>query len=123
MRQLSEIIAKEFGSSLVLTKRVQARLAKFDKTRIRFTKHALARAQQRGINDVQCALILTFGTFSQAGKGARSYYFDRSSRKRLHQVLGPQHAQFAEKSNIFLIVSQDHTQIVTCSHRTKRRRR
>ena len=83
------------------------------------TRHAIVRAQQRGIPQLAVDLLLEHGTTQPAAQGATLYFFDKKARRRLHAYAGPLSRILSEGLDVFAIVSDDG-RVVTVGHRTRR---
>lgn len=90
--------------------------------RARFTKHAARRYQQRGsIPREVIDLYLRYASRSHSN-GAKSYSFDKKSRRRLKAVLGRRDYSRCEKWLDRYIVAADDGAIITIAHRARRYR-
>ena len=88
----------------------------------RFTKHAAQRYQQRGnIPREVVDLYLQYASWTHSN-GAKSYAFDKRSRRRLKAVLSRRDYCRCEKwLDRYIVVSGDGV-IITIAHRTRRYR-
>ncbi|HCP77525.1 MAG: hypothetical protein CML16_17265 [Pusillimonas sp.] len=83
------------------------------------TQHAKIREQQRGISQLAVDLLLKFGVNEPAGGGAKKYYLDKGSRRRVKNYAGPLAGLLDEHLDIYAVAGKDDT-IITTGHRTKR---
>lgn len=83
------------------------------------TRHAVVRAQQRGIPQLAVDLLLEHGATQPAADGATMYYFDKRSRRRLDAYAGPLARALSRDLNVFAVVSDDG-RLVTVGHRIRR---
>ena len=114
----STLLAEEFNEPIRLPLRAQQRLAQFD--RVSLSQHTKARVRQRGISELQIALMLLFGHSSPAGPSERSFALDQASRQELQRALGNQYARVCDRLDYYLIVDPATKCVVTCCHRLKR---
>ena len=84
-----------------------------------YSKHAHIRCQQRGIPPMLVDLLLELGTSEKAPGGVRKFYFDKTSRRRLHAYAGALSHVFHEHLGIYAVVGEDN-QVITVGHRTER---
>ncbi len=78
------------------------------------TKHAQARAQQRGISSEITDLLTTFGDTRPAPGGCRIRFFSKSSRERLRAKLGDDFvASHHEKLRAYLVQCRDSGAVIT----------
>ena len=91
-------------------------------TSARFTKHAARRYQQRGSIPTEVVdLYLRYASWTHSN-GAKSYSFDKKSRRRLKAVLSRKDYCRCEKwLDRYIVVSGDGA-IITIAHRTRRYR-
>ena len=61
-------------------------------------------------------LLLRFGSQQRSGKGATSYYWDRSAQRRLKSYAGTAYTRLIELFNCYVVVS-DEGDIITVAHR------
>ncbi len=88
----------------------------------RLTKHAAQRYQQRGnIPTEVIGLYLRYASWTYSN-GAKSYSFDKKSRRRLKAVLSRRDYCRCEKWLDRYIVAADDGAIITIAHRAKRYR-
>lgn len=78
------------------------------------------RVRQRGISELQIALMLLFGRSSPAGASERSYMLDHASRHVLQRALGSQYPRVCDRLDYYLIADPTNKCVVTCCHRLKR---
>ena len=112
------MLAEEFNEPIRLPLRAQQRLEQFD--RVSLSQHTKARVRQRGISELQIALMLLFGHSSPAGPSERSFALDQASRQELQRALGNQYARICDRLDYYLIVDPAAKCVVTCCHRLKR---
>src|SRR5437667_5029560 len=90
-----------------------------DSAAVLYTRHAQARAQQRGIPHLIVEWLLEFGA-RKPSAGADMVYFDKRSREALRRYAGRQAlAKLDGLLDVYAVVSNDG-QVLTLGHRTKR---
>ena len=91
-------------------------------THTQFTKHAAQRYQQRGnIPREVVGMYLQYATRAYSN-GAKSYSFDKKSRRRLKSVLSRRdYCRYEKWLDRYIVVSSDGA-IITIAHRTRRYR-
>ncbi len=78
------------------------------------TKHAQARAQQRGISSKITYLLTTFGDARPAPGGCRIRFFSKSARERLRAELGDDFvASHHEKLRAYLVQCRETGVVIT----------
>lgn len=123
MHWTENVLRSHFGSAIEGSRRVRNRIETFEKARTTYSRHATERGQQRGISDIQTALVMTFGTSKPARKGARTYFLDKKSSVMMKRVLGQSYAKVPDSIDIYVIVTGDNTEIVTRCHSIRHHRR
>ena len=84
------------------------------------SKHAIVRAQQRGIPIHVVDWLLLYGSHEHDKRGCVFHYFDRRGRDRLtHDLHGVHMAELSKHLNSYAVLSRDGT-VVTIGHRTHR---
>lgn len=84
-----------------------------------YTRHAMTRAQQRGIPPLIVEWLLEFGARTPS-VGADIVYFDKRSREALRRYAGRQAlAKLDGLLDVYAVVANDG-QVLTLGHRTKR---
>lgn len=84
---------------------------------MKMSKHAIKRAQQRGINSQQVKLIMAFGKIRPAAGDAEQYYFTKKSFLELETVL-KQGVQLLDKlKDKTVICSSTDNAVITCYHK------
>ena len=85
-----------------------------------FTKHALIRSQQRGIDQRVVNHLFSFGRKIHSFNGSIRYIFTPAARRRLkRQLSSKEYAHIESKLNAFAVVS-DAGDVVTVGFQTKR---
>ena len=83
------------------------------------TDHARKRLQQRGIQPRDVEAVMHFGTVSFDHRGARIFYFDKQSRRRLVSAQGHDAERRRETlGGVYVVVGNDGA-IVTVGHRVR----
>ncbi|MCE2406967.1 MAG: hypothetical protein J4G19_05635 [Pseudomonadales bacterium] len=117
----SALLREEFPEQIHLSRRARRRLAQFDP--ISLSDHTEIRVRQRGISELQIALMLLFGSSSPAGAAERSFALDQASRQALQRALGDQYARVCDRLDYYVIVNPTSKCVITCCHRLKRPKR
>ena len=86
------------------------------------TLHAKARSQQRAIPALIIDLLVQFGAREKAPGGACKAYFDKASRRRVHNYAGPLAPHLEEHLDAYVVLTQTDD-VITVGHRTERIRR
>lgn len=87
------------------------------------TAHARARLQQRGIPPAALDVLLAYGQEAHDHRGCRIVRFDKRSRRRAAQALGPARYRDLEPHlDAYAVVGSDD-RVVTVGHRLGRRPR
>ena len=89
--------------------------------KLRFTKHAEVRCQQRGITDKEIEIVYRFGKCRRTKDGF-AYSMNQRGRARASKALGKAYLSSVGKLNIYLVVDQDRKDIITVAHRLRRHR-
>lgn len=86
----------------------------------KYSKHASARLQQRGIPAFVLELLETCGSGRSCGGGAEKFTFDRAARKRLRNYLGGERGlrMIEPWLHTFSVIADDGT-VVTTGHNFK----
>ena len=85
------------------------------------SQHAHVRAQQRSIPPMVMDLLQDFGASARV-RGADTYFFDQSARRRLREELGTKRCHVIERwLNTYVIVADDGS-VITAAWRTRRLR-
>ncbi len=83
---------------------------------MKLSKHAIKRAQQRGISSQQVKLIMAFGQIRRVPGEAISYQFTKKSLMELEVVL-KQGVQLLDKlKNKTIICNPTDDTVITCYH-------
>jgi len=90
------------------------------KLKLRISKHAERRCQQRGISPLAIETILDYGHFNYVG-GAKSWSMNRLEKSFARHDLGKEYKNIEKKLG-FLVVSHDGT-LITAAHKMKRLKR
>jgi hypothetical protein len=85
----------------------------------RLTRHAAVRQQQRGIPELLIDLLLDYGVVERAGAGARTFYFDKSSRKKVLAYAGPLAPAIEPFLDYYAIVGADEQVVTVAKRRAK----
>ena len=81
------------------------------------TEHARARMQQRGISPAALELLLDYGREQHDHRGCRIVRFDKRSRRRVLQEIGPDAFRRVERwLDAYAVVAEDDA-VVTVGHR------
>lgn len=83
---------------------------------MKLTKHASSRLQQRGIPPIVVDLLQRYGAVERAGKGAVTYYFDKSSRRKVMAYAGPLGRALEEFLDYYAVVADDGS-VITAAPR------
>ena len=116
----SDLIEREFHNQITLSPRALERLAEYDQ--VFLSVHSNERKQQRGISELQIALVLLFGHSAPAKNSERTFYFNQASRRELHRALGSQYSRISDRLDYYVIFDPIEKEVRTCAHRIKRRR-
>lgn len=85
---------------------------------MKVSKHAMKRAQQRGINSQQIKLIMAFGRVKSASGEAILYQFTKKSFLELESVL-KQGVQLLDKlKDKTIICNAANDTVITCYHQS-----
>lgn len=85
---------------------------------MRFTRHAVVRAQQRGIRRDTIRVLLTYGEH-QSRNGAVIVSMDHGSRSEAASEVGCEYGRVADRLNVYAVVVDGN--VVTVAHRLQRR--
>jgi hypothetical protein len=84
--------------------------------RSKFSKHAAARSQQRGISQVAVPLIKAYGEQEFDGNGGVRYLLTSRSVAKLERLLG--HSQHLDAlAGAYVVASAENGHIITLGHR------
>jgi hypothetical protein len=84
------------------------------------TRHATARAQQRGLPPLIVDWLDTYGARAQGGGGAEILYFDKASRRNLEGDVGSQVVDLLRSLlDAYVVMGHDGT-VITLGWRFKR---
>lgn len=84
------------------------------------TRHATARAQQRGLPPLIVDWLDTYGARAQDRRGAAILYFDKASRRNLERDVGSQVVdRLRPLLDAYLVMADDGT-VITLGWRFKR---
>lgn len=84
------------------------------------SRHAVTRAQQRGIPPLIVEWLIAYGEEQPANRGARVVYFTKRSRKRIAQDNGDLIVRrLLGLLNAYAVIASDG-QLITCGHRIKK---
>lgn len=83
--------------------------------RIRMSRHAKKRCQQRGGNEGQIPLIKAFGEPEHDGLGAIRYIMTETAMQRLYRACG--YGKKLEKlKGMYIVVSHEDGTVITVAH-------
>ncbi|WP_075790584.1 hypothetical protein [Massilia putida] len=82
----------------------------------RLTRHATVRQQQRGIPRIVIDLLLDYGVVERAAGGVRTFYFDKSTRRKVLAYVGPLASALIPFLDYYAIVGKDE-QVITVAPR------
>lgn len=86
------------------------------------TRHAQARAQQRGVPRILIEWLFQFGSELPVSYGRTIHYFDKRAKRRLERAYGREPVRrFADKLSCYLL--EKGGTVITAGHRHKRVRR
>ena len=75
---------------------------------VQLTRHAQARAQQRGISQEIIDLLLSYGKSEYDKRGGKIVYFNNACRKRISRILGVDVIRsLGKKLNAYLVLCGD----------------
>lgn len=83
--------------------------------RIRLTKHAKRRCQQRGGQETQIPLIKIFGEAQHDGYGAIRYTMTKTAMDAMHRGCGYNKTLDALEGK-YIVVSTDNGDVITFAH-------
>lgn len=83
------------------------------------TRHAIVRAQQRGISPLVIDLLQEFGAWTKAADGASIRYFDRRAKRKVASYLGPSFAAVRNDMNVYAVLAGDG-RVITVAYRLRR---
>jgi hypothetical protein len=82
------------------------------------TKHAVIRAQQRGIPPLIATWLLTYGEEQHDGHGAIYRFFSKKSIRRMERDFGREPLRrLSEYRGCYLVEAGDSGKIITIGHR------
>ena len=115
---LTNTLKQEFGEDFSVGKQTKPRLKRYNT--IHFSEHTQARQRQRGISNLQIAVMLLYGKATRTKDHALSISFNKPSRRKAQRDLGRKYAEISDRMNFYLILSNDRKELITVAHRTKR---
>lgn len=86
---------------------------------VTFSRHGLARSEQRGIRREVVDVLLAYG-LRKRRRGAAVCFMDASAREAARDDMGAKaFARIENKLKVYLVLADDGT-IITCAHLLKR---
>lgn len=89
------------------------------RTSLNSTKHAQARAQQRGVPPLISQWLEIYGEQHYDGRGGICFFFSKASRRMLERAVGREPLrQLGRYLDCYKVVCSTSGMTVTCGHRT-----
>lgn len=84
--------------------------------RLKVSRHAAKRAQQRGINQAALGLLLAYGCREFDGQGGIRYLMTDSAMKSVYRLFGHT-KQLEALAGVYAVISAEDETVITTGHR------